>query len=54
MEDDLYEILGVLPTAEDIVITAAYRVLAQRYYPDPWGSLWSIHRSGNFSNGGCL
>jgi curved DNA-binding protein CbpA len=36
MEDDLYEILGVLPSAEDIVITAAYRVLAQRYHPDRW------------------
>lgn len=36
MKDDLYEILGVLPSAEDIVITAAYRVLAQRYHPDRW------------------
>jgi curved DNA-binding protein len=36
MDDDLYEILGVLPSAEDIVITAAYRVLAQRYHPDRW------------------
>jgi curved DNA-binding protein CbpA len=29
-----YQILGVLPDAEDIVIKAAYRVLAQRYHPD--------------------
>ena len=36
MEDDLYEVLGVLPSAEDIVITAAYRVLAQRFHPDRW------------------
>jgi DnaJ-domain-containing protein 1 len=34
--DDLYSILGVLPTAEPIVITAAYRALAQRYHPDRW------------------
>jgi DnaJ-domain-containing protein 1 len=39
MENDLYEILGVLPSAEDIVITAAYRVLAQRYHPDRWTGL---------------
>ena len=35
--DDLYSVLGVLPDAEDIVITAAYRALAQRYHPDRWG-----------------
>jgi curved DNA-binding protein CbpA len=53
MEDDLYEILGVLPSAEDIVITAAYRVLAQRYHPDRWtgspaeahGRMASINRA---------
>lgn len=33
---DHYSILGVLPDAEDIVITAAYRALAQRYHPDKW------------------
>lgn len=33
---DLYAVLGVLPGAEDIVITAAYRALAQRYHPDRW------------------
>ena len=31
---DYYTILGVLPTAEDVVIQAAYRALAQRYHPD--------------------
>jgi curved DNA-binding protein CbpA len=31
---DYYAILGVLPTAEDIVVRAAYRALAQRFHPD--------------------
>ena len=31
-----YSVLGVLPTAEGIVIRAAYRALAQRYHPDKW------------------
>jgi hypothetical protein len=31
---DYYAILGVLPTAEDIVVRAAYKALAQRYHPD--------------------
>lgn len=34
---DYYSILGVLPDAEDIVIKAAYRALAQRYHPDRFG-----------------
>ena len=34
MAKDYYEILGVLPLAEDIVIRAAYKALAQRYHPD--------------------
>ena len=34
--DDLYSILGVLPEAEDVVIVAAYRALAQRFHPDRW------------------
>lgn len=33
---DPYATLGVLPNAESIVITAAYRALAQRYHPDKW------------------
>ena len=31
---DYYSILGVLPTAEDAVIRAAYKALSQRYHPD--------------------
>jgi curved DNA-binding protein CbpA len=31
---DYYAILGVLSTAEDVVIRAAYKALAQRYHPD--------------------
>lgn len=31
---DYYAILGVTPQAEDIVIKAAFRALAQRYHPD--------------------
>lgn len=33
-EKDYYSCLGVLPSAEDVVIRAAYRALAQRYHPD--------------------
>jgi curved DNA-binding protein CbpA len=41
---DYYAILGVLPTAEDIVIRAAYRALAQRYHPDRYeGSSEEAH-----------
>jgi DnaJ-class molecular chaperone len=31
-----YQILGVLNDAEDIVIRAAYKALAQKYHPDKW------------------
>jgi curved DNA-binding protein CbpA len=31
-----YSILGVLPTAEPVVIQAAYRALAMKYHPDKW------------------
>jgi DnaJ-domain-containing protein 1 len=34
MQASYYDILGVSPQAEDIVIRAAYRALAQRYHPD--------------------
>lgn len=34
MRQDFYRVLGVHPSSEDIVIRAAYRVLAQRYHPD--------------------
>jgi hypothetical protein len=37
MSKDYYRILGVLDDAEDIVIKAAYKALAQRYHPDKWG-----------------
>ena len=33
---DFYAALGVLPTAEDVVIRAAYKALAQRYHPDKY------------------
>lgn len=33
---DHYKVLGVAPTAEDAVIRAAYRALAQKYHPDRW------------------
>ena len=36
MQEDYYTDLGVLPDAEDVVIKAAYRALAQRYHPDKW------------------
>lgn len=35
-ENDYYQALGVLPDAEQIVITAAYRALAGLYHPDRW------------------
>ncbi|PPD40379.1 MAG: molecular chaperone DnaJ, partial [Methylocystis sp.] len=31
---DYYRTLGILPAAEDFIIQAAYRALAQRYHPD--------------------
>jgi hypothetical protein len=34
--EDLYSKLGVLPNTAEIVITASYRELAQRYHPDNW------------------
>ena len=33
---DYYRILGVLDDAEDVVVKAAYRAMAQRYHPDKW------------------
>jgi curved DNA-binding protein CbpA len=33
---DYYALLGVLPSAELVVIRAAYRALALRYHPDQW------------------
>jgi DnaJ-class molecular chaperone len=31
-----YGILGVIPSAEPIVIKAAFRALAMKYHPDKW------------------
>jgi len=36
MLKDHYRVLGVIQGAEDIVIKAVYRALAQRYHPDKW------------------
>ena len=33
---DYYKILGILNDAEEIIIRAAYRALAQKYHPDKW------------------
>lgn len=33
-ERNPFEILGVLPSAERVVVTAAYRALAKKYHPD--------------------
>ena len=42
---DYYAVLGVNPGAEDIVIRAAYKALAQRYHPDRFqGSQDEAHR----------
>ncbi len=34
MTKDYYRILGILDDAEDVVVRAAYKALAQRYHPD--------------------
>jgi curved DNA-binding protein CbpA len=34
IEKDYYAILGILPSAEIVVIKAAYRALSKRYHPD--------------------
>lgn len=45
MSKDYYAVLGVLPTAEDVVIKAAYRALAQNYHPDRYsGDPESAHQ----------
>lgn len=38
MKVDHYAVLGVLPDAETVVITAAYRALVSLYHPDRWRS----------------
>ena len=34
--EDFYKILGISPNAEDVVIRAAYKALAQKYHPHKW------------------
>lgn len=44
MNTDPYRTLGVAYDAEDIVVRAAYKALAQRYHPDKWqGSQQAAH-----------
>ncbi|MGJ8650781.1 MAG: J domain-containing protein [Opitutaceae bacterium] len=42
IEKDYYETLGVLPSAEIIVIKAAYRALSKRYHPDTYAGRANI------------
>lgn len=42
---DYYAVLGILPSAEDVVIRAAYKALAQRFHPDRYtGSQEEAHK----------
>lgn len=34
-----YDVLGVSPTADDVVVTAAYRALMRKYHPDVSGAI---------------
>jgi curved DNA-binding protein CbpA len=43
-ERDAYDVLGLLPTAHDTVIQAAYRALAALYHPDARAAEASTHR----------
>ena len=45
MAKDCYAILGLLPTAELVVIKAAYKALAQRYHPDKFSGDPAVARS---------
>lgn len=36
MKKDYYSILGLANSADDVVIRAAFKLLAQRYHPDKW------------------
>jgi DnaJ-domain-containing protein 1 len=40
---DPYVVLGLLPTAEEAVIRAAYKALSQRYHPDRGGDSQEAH-----------
>ena len=45
MTKDYYAVLGLLPTAELVVIKAAYKALAQRYHPDKFSGDPDVARS---------
>lgn len=45
MAKDYYAALGLLPTAELVVIKAAYKALAQRYHPDKFAGDPDVARS---------
>ena len=45
MVKDYYAVLGLLPTAELVVIKAAYKALAQRYHPDKFSGDSEVARS---------
>jgi curved DNA-binding protein CbpA len=47
---DYYAILGVSPDCEDIVVRAAYRVLAQRYHPDKAGPCESARANAHMQD----
>ena len=45
MATDYYRVLGVMPGADEVVIRAAYKALAQRYHPDRFaGNPAEAHR----------
>ena len=37
---DPYKVLQVLPSADQVVLSAAYRALAQKYHPDTTPASW--------------
>ena len=45
MAKDYYAVLGLLHTAELVVIKAAYKALAQRYHPDKFSGDPDVARS---------
>ena len=45
MAKNYYAVLGLLPTAEQVVIKAAYKALAQRYHPDKFRGDPAVARS---------
>lgn len=45
--DDLYELLGVSPTASPEVIAAAYKAMMKRYHPDAGGNTEQAQRINN-------